>query len=285
VKGRSAKTSGATAFVLSVAIAIQIPLAAAGPTAIAAPGKFAVDCPFTHRSHDDPIVYPNQPGAAHEHDFFGNRSTDAHSTYRSMRDGRTSCRLKADKAGYWIPTLMVDGEQVAPKKFLAYYRTFQERPRTVRPFPKGLKVVAGNAHATTPQSLDVVYWDCEDGGSDDSRARPIDCGDGFVSASVIFPECWDGKRLDSRDHVSHLRYPVDPDDDDRDSCPKSHPIPLPRMNFSSEWPVPDGTRVTLGSGSPLTLHGDFFNTWRQRALRRLTIRCLREGRDCGVVST
>jgi hypothetical protein len=285
VTARSVKPSSIIACLLIIAALLQIPLTASSPIAAAADGKFAVDCPFTHRSHDDPIVYPGQPGAAHMHDFFGNRSTDADSTYRSMRNGRTSCRLRADAAGYWIPTLIYEGVEVEPSKFLAYYRTFQERPRTVVPFPKGLKVVAGDAHATKAQSLDVVYWDCEDGGSDDSRARPSDCGNGYVSASVIFPECWDGRRLDSRDHGSHLRYPIDPDDDDRDSCPKSHPVPLPRMNFSIEWPVHDGTKVTIGSGSPITLHGDFFNTWRQRALRRLTVRCLVRGRDCGVVSS
>jgi hypothetical protein len=193
---------------------------------------------------------------------------------------RTDCWLVGRGAtGDLLAAYFGDGDQTLD------YRTFQERPRRVVPFPKGLKVVAGDAHATRAQSLDVVYWDCEDGGSDESRARPSDCGNGYVSASVIFPECWDGRRLDSRDHGSHLRYPIDPDDDDRDSCPKSHPVPLPRMNFSIEWPVHDGTKVTIGSGSPITLHGDFFNAWRQRALRRLTVRCLVGGRDCGVVST
>ncbi len=270
--------------VITAALAFLGPLGTE-PSSAASRGQFAVNCPLSHRSMDDPIVNPGQPGAAHPHDFFANRSTDAYSTYRSMRAAGTTCELKADTAGYWIPTLFVGGKKIEPQQFLAYYRTDQERPRSVRPFPKGLKIVAGDPHATSAQSLDVVYWDCEDGGSDASRAHPIDCGPGFVSASVIFPECWDGEHLDTANHRSHMRYAIDPDDDNRDSCPRSHPIALPRLNFSIEWPIHDGTTVSLSTGKPITLHGDLFNTWRQRMLGRLTARCLREMRDCGVVST
>ena len=42
------------------------------------------ECGLSHRSKDDPIVYPRQPGAAHHHDFYGNRSTDAFSRYRTL---------------------------------------------------------------------------------------------------------------------------------------------------------------------------------------------------------
>jgi hypothetical protein len=49
--------------------------------------SFVVNCDFSHRNHDDPIVHPYPPGAqgaAHQHDFFGNTSTDWDSTYNSM---------------------------------------------------------------------------------------------------------------------------------------------------------------------------------------------------------
>jgi Domain of unknown function (DUF1996) len=47
--------------------------------------RFTVTCEFSHRSADDPIVFPGQIGAAHSHDFFANRSTSADSTYESLR--------------------------------------------------------------------------------------------------------------------------------------------------------------------------------------------------------
>jgi len=65
-------------------------LIAGTPTPAHAEQQFIVDCLFAHRAKDDPIVYPRQPGASHMHDFFGNKSTNAFSTYRSMRRARTN---------------------------------------------------------------------------------------------------------------------------------------------------------------------------------------------------
>src|SRR5215210_2286081 len=54
---------------------------AASPDAV-----FVTRCNFSHRNMDDPIVFPDQPGAAHSHDFFANRSTNYASTYQSLRE-------------------------------------------------------------------------------------------------------------------------------------------------------------------------------------------------------
>jgi hypothetical protein len=66
---------------------------------------FVESCRFSHRSPDDPIVFPGRPGLSHDHTFVGNRTTNAFSTYGSLRAGRTSCRRSADTAAYWLPTL------------------------------------------------------------------------------------------------------------------------------------------------------------------------------------
>ena len=42
---------------------------------------FEVFCSFDHRKQEDPIVFPHLRPAGHVHDFFGNQSTDADSTY------------------------------------------------------------------------------------------------------------------------------------------------------------------------------------------------------------
>src|SRR5438552_19205160 len=66
---------------------------------------FITDCLPTHRAPDDPIVFPGQPGASHSHDFFGNPTTDANSTYATMTAATsTSCLVGDDTAGYWMPT-------------------------------------------------------------------------------------------------------------------------------------------------------------------------------------
>src|SRR3954452_17242164 len=57
-------------------------------------GFFATLCPFSHQAPDDPIVYPGQPGKSHLHTFFGNATTDASSSYDSLRAGATTCRTE-----------------------------------------------------------------------------------------------------------------------------------------------------------------------------------------------
>ncbi|MBY8854067.1 DUF1996 domain-containing protein, partial [Saccharothrix sp. MB29] len=58
--------------------------------------EFLADCPFTHRLPDDPIVVPNLPGASHMHSFFGNRTTNAHSTVQSLLAGTSNCNPSVD---------------------------------------------------------------------------------------------------------------------------------------------------------------------------------------------
>ena len=60
--------------------------------------QFIVTCAFSHTAPDDPIVFPGEPGQSHQHDFFGNRATDAWSTptpcsARPPRASASSTRL------------------------------------------------------------------------------------------------------------------------------------------------------------------------------------------------
>ena len=244
-----------------------------------------VRCGFVRYRHVDPIVYPGMRQMSHLHAFFGNKHVTADSTYRSLRRAHTSCRLRADRAAYWIPAAFADGARVTPTTVSFYYRSRTYPLKAVRPFPRGLKMIAGDSKATGPQREGVVYWDCDNGGPDGHVDHPVDCGSGTVSAHVIFPECWDGRHLDSADHKSHMAYAKDPDDDGRFSCPATHPVPVPRLFFSISYPIHDGTRLTLASGSPFTMHGDFINSWRQRKLKALVNQCIHRQIDCGAVSS
>ncbi|MEX1263978.1 MAG: hypothetical protein WEE66_08610 [Actinomycetota bacterium] len=53
------------------------------PALATAEPRFQVRCQSTHVATVDPIVAPGQR-SEHEHEFFGNRSTNRNSTYRSM---------------------------------------------------------------------------------------------------------------------------------------------------------------------------------------------------------
>ena len=111
---------------------------------------------------DDPIVMPGMKDMSHSHDFFGNETTDANSTLSSLLSGPTTCSLGDDNAAYWAPTLYKNGEAITPEKAAIYYRT-QVDGGVVQPFPAGLEMIAGDSHATGPQPIDIVYYNCHEG--------------------------------------------------------------------------------------------------------------------------
>ena len=238
--------------------------------------NFISACRFSHRSMDDPIVYPGKPGLSHDHSFVGNVSTSAFSTVDSLQAATTTCQRKADTAGYWMPTLLVGGNPVNPQSATIYYR--RRTASNVRPFPAGLKMIAGSARATAPQSLAVTYWNCgAQTGIAPSSTVPTcpDSGRASLRLHVNFPDCWDGSNLDSPDHVSHMAYSA------RGSCPATHPVAVPRISLIYKYAVAGGADVTLASGGQFSAHADFFNAWQQGQLNRLVNSCLNALRHCG----
>jgi Domain of unknown function (DUF1996) len=229
-------------------------------------------CDFSHRLHDDPIVHRGMPGIAHSHDFYGNRRTNALSRARSLAGASTTCEMRGDTAAYWSPTAYLHGQALLPREVRFYYRTNTRPVKAIHAFPYGLRMVAGDHEATRPQKTSVISWNCDHG---EDRNHPSKCGRKLQAAHVKFPDCWDGVHLDSHDHMSHMRY----SDDGR--CPRSHPVPVPRLIMRITWPVHDGRRIRFSSGKWLTYHADFFNTWNRRTLHRLVRHCVHRGIDCG----
>lgn len=254
-------------------------LVAPRPANAAVSGMFKVICDFSHRAGDDPIVYPGQPGKAHLHDFFGNRTTDAFSTLASLSRGGTTCGNAHDKAAYWAPVLYQDGRAVTPTQVQAYYRGSNRDPGAIRTFPTGLKMVAGSSMATKPQSVDVAGWTCIDNPPNFSATMPTCKAGQKLRNRIRFPECWDGTHLDSPDHHSHLAYLVN------GRCPAGHPVAVPRLDIEVHYgAIPGGaSRVRLSSGSWTSLHADFFNAWDATTLQGLVRRCLNTPTKCDIV--
>jgi hypothetical protein len=248
------------------------------PATASATPRFHVECPFHHFKADDPIVYPRQPDVSHMHTFFGNKSTDAFSTYRSLRRAHTNCGKRGDKGAYWIPAVIKNGHRVKPTDGDFYYRARTEPLGAIRAFPKGLKIIAGDSHATRPQDTRVIGWSCfRSAGTERPRMR--DCGSADVKVLIHFPSCWDGVHKDSNDHKSHMAYSVKTGDGRR-GCPNTHPVPLPELSYSIRLPFHNGRHVHLSSGPFYTMHADFWNAWNQRVLRRLVDKCLHAGIEC-----
>jgi hypothetical protein len=260
--------------IVSIAATI-VPLSA--PPAFAS-ARFHIECPFHHHKADDPIVSPNQPGASHLHAFFGNKSTNAFSTYRSLRGAGTNCGLLGDKGAYWIPAVYKNGNLVRATDADFYYRGVTSPLSAIRAYPPGLKIVAGDGHATGLQSTKVVAWSCQ-GSSGTGLATMRDCGSSLVKVLIKFPSCWDGVHKDSADHKSHMHYSIKKGGGRR-GCPKSHPVPVPELTYSISLPFHNGSNVHLSSGPFYTMHADFVNSWVQKSLRRLVDRCIHAGIEC-----
>jgi hypothetical protein len=220
-----------------------------------------VNCRASHWLSDDPIVHPDMPGMAHEHEFFGNTETDASSTPDSLRDTQTTCDVKADDSGYWVPTLRKYGHRVAPTQLRMYYQRSTTTDERIRAFPMGLVMIAGNSKATSPQSTEVVAWHC--GGKGGNYKNPPSCGAADLVLTVRFPQCWDGEHLDSADHKGHMARRVNR------HCPSTHPIGVPRLVMNVHWKVGSNAGLSLASGPIYSAHADFMNGWDQSRLQDL----------------
>jgi len=133
-------------------------------------------------------------------------------------------------------------------------------------FPAGHKVIAGNAAASRAQSRRVTFWSCDERfGVERSTTVPTCLGGrrSGLRLHINFPNCWDGDRLDSANHKSHMAYSSD------GVCPGSHPVEVPALSLVIYYGVAGGPGTELASGGQFSGHADFINAWNQRALERL----------------
>ena len=168
----------------------------------------------------DPIVSPGQV-SNHLHTIMGGNGFDFTMDYNStQRSTCSSCTVIGDNSNYWVPALFyqnqdgtfesvdqVDGATV-------YYLQRAGTGETLKAFPPGFRMVAGNPFKRTPGddfASQAISYACLDY---NGPARPetpnfpnYNCPDG-LRAQVFFPSCWNGKDLDSPNHMSHMSYPA-----------------------------------------------------------------------------
>jgi hypothetical protein len=256
-------------------------------------GAFFTACSASHVAPDDPIVFPGRPGASHLHEFFGNRQTNAATTARALRRkvGTTCIRAAeakgapgpADSSAYWVPALYAGDKRVPAFYFGAYYTSGPRRFRQIKPFPRRLRMIAGDASGSSPQMIGpshVYRWACGVVTRvPATRHSAPTCATPDLRLYVTFPDCWDGRRLDSRDHKSHMAYSMPAGR--RRGCPASHPVEVPILKIELRYHTRGGPDVKLASGPVQTAHGDFMNGWDQRELAKLVRRCLDTNKYCG----
>jgi hypothetical protein len=263
------------------------------PTEAAAPvGAWNLTCKQSHQGSDDPIVFPGKPGASHNHTFFGNTTTNANTTEASLlASGDSTCNRgfsTADHSAYWVPTVYKKtGSNLTPVMPTAkegvdvtvYYRRGGDgSSQKVTPFPQGFRMIAGDPHGTTAADAVHTGWFCRDDKTKDNGPHFVafpDCGAGrYLLGTIVFPNCWDGKNLDSADHKSHVTYATG------GKCPAGHPVKVPQITYDLHYHPAQGPGYVLSTEGRYTLHGDFFAAWDNKVQQALVTNCDNAPKRC-----
>ena len=273
-------------------------------------GAFRFVCAPGQLLRDDPIVYPNQPGRSHLHQFFGNTAANASSTYQSLRTtGESTCGAILNRSAYWIPAMMNGrGKVVRPDYVSVYYKRlpasdpecFRKAAKGCIALPRGLRYIFGY-NMSAGANWGSFYFDC-----DGPTARPghypdiveaaRNCPVGNrLGAIIAAPDCWDGKNLDSANHFDHMAWPIN-----GTKCPDTHPYTIPHFQLgvwyavdadldrSGSW---DGTKPTwslvsdtMAGTAPkrpgTTMHADWFGAWDDTVMQMWTDNCINKLLSC-----
>jgi hypothetical protein len=263
-------------------------------------GEFRISCFASHMGFDDPIVKPGWPGAFwHHHTFFGSNGITGASTDPLDYQRSTCAGGDINRTSYWVPS-MIDtryGKPIVPAAMAVYYKG---KPDVVP--PKGLRFIAGNPMNGAPRDPNVVpvsLFTCyrPDGtnyGWGHGDEIPGDCPKGgMVIWTVFFPNCWNGRDLDSADHKSHMAvrgstWP--PETRAPNGCPLTHPVQLFDLSYQIHFPLgesDDVSRWRLASDSydwskpaGYSAHGDWWNGWDQDVLTLIKQGCHDAEADC-----
>lgn len=261
-------------------------------------GQFRIVCVPSHMSNDDPIVYPNQQGAAHHHTFFGNTSVNYATDPSKIADvGNSVCQGgTANRSAYWIPSLIntETNAPIKPNESVWYYKTQYIVPKTMITVPpKGLRFIAGDMKSKVKQADYIVDFKCHDKGNTrewgQGQTIPA-CGAGNVlSMGIYAPQCWDGKNLDSPDHMAHMAY-ASWTYSTANKCPTTHPVPIPKLSLNIYWNIDTNAKVRLssdnyaydGNNAGHSAHADWINGWQTDIMGSIVKNCLNRGVDCHV---
>lgn len=274
------------------------------PTTEAAPasgGEFRVGCAISHMSNDDPILYPNQQGAAHHHTFYGNTSV----TYKSdlmnfANTGNSTCSGGImNRSAYWAPS-MIDTTTNTPLTPLDgaifYYKTGNLDGSIIKVPPKGLRMIAGDMKRKDDTGSARGMFSCHPSKTSKRNTWPwnkgipsgANCEPGdTLEMAVTFPQCWDGKNLDSPNHQDHMAYALRVGNTAEFACPATHKTALPEISIHlkfkatptiSKWRLSsDNYSASLPGG--YSTHADWVNGWDQKVLEGIVKNCLNGKKD------
>jgi hypothetical protein len=249
--------------------------------------EFNASCTVSHALPDDPIVFPNMPGASHMHSFLGNNGTNAGTTLDTLlKNTDSSCKPAEDHSAYWIPTLYENGKPVEPHGVTVYYGSRLPDPTKTVPFPQGFRMITGDAkrQVATPKGAPGQFW-CAGMGGEIGRSAdgnwPVCAKTAELTFQLTFPDCWDGVHLDSPDHKSHVG-PAD----SKGQCSGKFPVAIPSISFVIGYPTSGSSAgFKLSSGNASSMHGDAFLAWEPAPLGHRVKDCVVQHAKCNTAGT
>ncbi len=272
-------------------------------------GYFRVKCEVSHFAYDDPIVFPNQPGRAHLHMFFGNTQANAYSTFNSLlNSGTGTCNGEdLNRTAYWVPAMLDNqGNALIPDQIMVYYKNDNFRldgaNELVSPFPNNLRMIAGNGAAVSPQNgftgdwqaQPAISFSCGPAYNSNGRRQALipDCygNSNHLEMQIAFPQCVNEAAGTYRPDQSHMSYSENGYYGAR--CPDSHPTDVSsimyRIFFSVRAYGGSLTDLHLSSDVKMnrvlpggtTAHADWFGAWHPEAMQMWIENCNNTRADC-----